>query len=88
MAHRGDAFPARSTSGDDVYEMGGVTRVDTGRAVLYGSARYRHYPQTAFYGLGSDSQPAGRTNFLDQHALYEVVPGYQGPRGAATLRAV
>jgi surface antigen Omp85-like protein len=87
MAHRGAGFPARSTSGDDVYEMGDVPRVDTGRAVLYGSARYRHYPQTAFYGLGSDSQPDGRTNFLNQDALYEVVTGYQGPRGVATVSA-
>ena len=87
LAHRGDAFPARSTRGDDVYELGDVVRVDVGRAVLYGSARYRHYPETAFYGLGADTRPAGRTSFLSQDALYEVVTGYQGPRGALTVRA-
>ena len=87
MAHRGDAFPARSTKGDDLYELGDVARVDTGRTVLYGSARYRHYPQTGFYGLGADSRRDDRTTFLSQDALYEVVTGYQGPRGAATVRA-
>jgi hypothetical protein len=87
MAHRGRAFPACSTRGDDVYELGDVARVDVGRAVLYGSARYRHYPQTAFYGLGADARPEARTTFLGQDALYEVVTGYQGPRGAATVRA-
>ena len=87
MAHRGRAFPARSTTGDDIYELGDVARVDAGRAVLYGSARYRHYPQTAFYGLGADARRESRTTFLGQDALYEVVTGYQGPRGAFTVRA-
>ena len=87
LAHRGNAFPARSTRGDDVYELGDVARVDTGRAVFYGSARYRHYPRTGFYGLGLDSRRDGRASFLSQDALYEVVTGYQGPRGAATVRA-
>lgn len=87
MAHRGDAFPARSTKGDDVHELGDVARVDAGRTVLYGSARYRHYPETGFYGLGLDARREGRTSFLSQDALYEVVTGYQGPRGAVTVRA-
>jgi hypothetical protein len=87
LAHRGDAFPARSTKGDDVHELGDVARVDVGRTVLYGSARYRHYPETGFYGLGAGSRRDGRTSFLSQDALYEVVGGYQGPRVAATLRA-
>ena len=87
LAHRGDGFPSRSTSGDDVYEMGDVARVDTGRTLLYGLARYRHYPQIGFYGLGADSSMEGRSSFLGQDALYEVVTGYQGPRGAATVSA-
>ena len=87
LAHRGDEFPARSTKGDDVYELGDVARVDAGRTVLYASARYRHYPETAFYGLGDDSRREGRASFLSQDALYEVVTGYQGPRGAVTVRA-
>jgi outer membrane protein assembly factor BamA len=86
MAHRGDAFPARSTKGDDIYELGDVTRVETGRTLLYGSARYRHYPQTAFYGLGQQARRAGRSDYLSQDALYELVAGYQGPRGSALLR--
>ena len=87
VAHRGVAFPTRSTSGDDVHELGDVTRVDEGSVLLYGSARYRHYPQNGFYGLGLDAQRSGRTNFLVQDALYEVVTGYEGRGGAATLRA-
>ena len=87
LAHRGTEFPARSTRGDDVYELGDVARVDAGRTVLYGSARYRHYPETAFYGLGLDARRDGRSSFLSQDALYEVATGYQGPRGAATVRA-
>ena len=86
VAHQGRALPARSTKGDDVAELGDVPRVDDGRGLLYGSVRYRHYPQTAFYGLGLDADPAGRTNFLHQDALYALVAGYQGKRGSATVR--
>jgi len=87
MAHRGTAFPAPSTSGGEVHRLGDVVRVDEGRVVLYGSARYRHYPQNGFYGLGLSARPEGGTNFLNQDASYEVVTGYEGPRGAATVRA-
>lgn len=87
MPHRADAFPTLSTSGDDVRGLGDVVRVGDGRAVLYGSARYRHYPQNGFYGLGRDARRAGRTNYLSQDALYEVVTGYDGRRGSATVRA-
>lgn len=87
VAHRGVAFPTRSTSGDDVHELGDVTRVEGGGPLLYGSARYRHYPRNGFYGLGLDARRSGRSNFLVQDALYEVVTGYEGRGGAATLRA-
>ena len=86
MAQRGDAFPTRSTSGDDVHELGNVARVPDGRAILYGSARYRHFPRDGFYGLGLAARPEGRSNYLGQDALYELVAGYEGPRGAATVR--
>jgi hypothetical protein len=51
--------------------------------------RYQHYPQTAFYGLGSGSRREDRSNFLYQDALYEVVAGYQAARRgvAATVCA-
>jgi len=89
LAHRGLRFPVRSTKGDDVYELGDLARLDAGHLSLYGSVRYRHFPQTAFYGLGGDSRPGDRTNFLHQDALYEVVAGYQARRRgvAAFLRA-
>lgn len=89
LPHRGARFPARSTRGDDVYELGDLPRLDAGHVSLYASARYQHYPQTAFFGLGPDSRRDRRTNFLYQDALYEMVAGYQGARRglAANLRA-
>jgi hypothetical protein len=86
VAHEGDGLPNRSTKGDDVYELGDVGRLTAGRAIAYGSVRYRHYPETAFYGLGAAARADGRTSFLSQDALYEIVAGYEGPRGAATVR--
>lgn len=83
----GSLLPARSTKGDDVYELGDVSRVEAGHVFLYGSARYRHYPETAFYGLGAAARAEGRASFLRQDALYEAVAGYRGPRGALTARA-
>lgn len=79
-------LPARSTRDDDVYEMGDVGRVDAGRAIAYGSVRYRHYPETAFCGLGAAARADGRTSFLSQDAVYELVTGYEGRWGAATVR--
>ena len=90
LPHLGMHFPPRSTRGDDVYELGDLARLDPGHLSLYGSARYRHYPQTGFFGLGSAARPQDRTTFLQQDALYEVVAGYQGRRLrgiAATARA-
>jgi hypothetical protein len=89
LPHRGLRFPARSTKGDDVYELGDLARLDAGHLSLYASLRYRHFPQTDFYGLGGESSLASRTNFLHQDALYEMVAGYQTRRRgiSALLRA-
>ena len=89
LPHRGARFPARSTRGDDVYELGDLPRLDAGHFSLYGSARYQHYPEIAFFGLGSHSRAGRRTAYLHQDALYEAVAGYQSARRglAATVRA-
>jgi hypothetical protein len=89
LPHRGARFPARSTRGDDVYELGDLPRLDRGHLSLFASARYQHYPQTAFHGLGGGSRILDRTTFLHQDALYEIVAGYQAARRgfAAHLRA-
>ena len=80
LPHRGLRFPARSTKGDDVYELGDLARLQAGHVSLYGSLRYRHFPQTEFYGLGPGARREDRTNFLHQDALYEMVAGYQARR--------
>ena len=89
LPHRGARFPARSTRGDDVYELGDLPRIGAGDFSLYGSARYQHYPEIAFFGLGSESRASRETSYLHQDALYEVVGGYQAARRgvAATVRA-
>ena len=88
LPHGPAGFPPRSTRGDDVYEVGNLPRTEPGRLSYYGSFRYRHYPQTNFYGLGGDTAAEDHTNFLQQDAFYEVAAGYQARHGfAATLRA-
>jgi hypothetical protein len=87
LPHRGRRFPPRSTKGDDIYELGDVQRSALSRVLLYGSLRYRHYPDTAFFGLGSDSRREDRTSYLHQDASYDLVAGYQlGARVAAYVR--
>lgn len=87
LPHRARGFPVRSTSGDDVYELANLPRVDPDLS-LYGSLRYRHYPQNSFYGLGDGTAVEDATNYLHQDAVYALVAGYQGRRGvAATVRA-
>jgi hypothetical protein len=87
IPHRPGERPARSTRGDDVYELGslrpGVTPI-----VLYGSLRHRHNPQERLFGLGPDSRREDRSNYLLREASYELVAGYQ-PRAhvVATARA-
>ncbi|MET0553595.1 MAG: BamA/TamA family outer membrane protein [Vicinamibacteria bacterium] len=87
LPHAGQALPPRSTKGDDVYELGGLAKSGLDRLILYSSLRYRHNPQDAFFGLGSDSKLEDRTSFLQQDATYEVVGGWQfGRRLVATGR--
>jgi hypothetical protein len=85
LPHRGRAFPPRSTRGDDLYEVGDV-RATGPRFTAYGSLRYLHEPQTAFYGLGP-ATPSLRTTYLYQHATYEGVAGYApSPRFSLRVR--
>jgi hypothetical protein len=87
LPHRGSELPAPSTKGDDVYELGQLEESPTGGLLLYTSLRYRHQPRDAFFGLGQDTQPSGRTSFLYQDASYELVTGWQfTPRLVATAR--
>jgi len=88
LPHRGRALPARSTTGDDVYELGGIRRRGGRQGHVYASLRYRHLPEVDFWGLGTDSRPEDRTTFLLQDAWYDLVAGYQhGSRAVVTARA-
>jgi hypothetical protein len=87
LPHRGKRFPMRSTKGDDVYELGDISRHGFSRLTLYTSLRYRHFPETAFFGLGSGTRPQDRTSYLHQDATYDLVAGYQIRRHiAASVR--
>jgi outer membrane protein assembly factor BamA len=44
---------------------------------LYLDLHYRHFPQEDFFGLGSDSLLADRTDYLLQDATFDVAAGYQ-----------
>lgn len=88
LPHRGRALPARSTVGDDVYELGGIRRRSGRQGLAYASLRYRHLPEVDFYGLGTESRPTDHTTFLLQDARYDLVVGYQpSSRAAITARA-
>ena len=88
LPHRGRALPARSTTGDDVYELGGIRRRGGRQGHVYASLRYHHLPEVDFWGLGTDSRPEDRSTFLLQDAWYDVVAGYQhGSRAVVTARA-
>jgi hypothetical protein len=81
-------LPARSTRGDDVHELGALTRSRASHLILYGSARYRHNPRERFFGVGPDSRLEDRSLYLLQDGLYEMVGGYQfSERVTATVRA-
>jgi hypothetical protein len=87
LPHRGRKFPLRSTKGDDVYELGSIGHDAVSRIILYTSLRYRHYPETAFFGLGDASRRRDRTDYLHQDASYDLVAGYQAGRHVvATVR--
>jgi hypothetical protein len=68
--------PARSTRGDDVYELGSL-RPGASHLILYGSLRYRHNPEERFYGLGPDARREDGSNYLLDEGSYELVGGYQ-----------
>lgn len=71
------ALPLRSTKGDDVFELATITRPDRPAWGLYGSARYQHYTQLPFFGIGRDSRRADQTTFLHRDALYELFGAWQ-----------
>jgi hypothetical protein len=88
LPHRGRALPARSTTGDDVYELGGIQRRGGRQGHVFASLRYRHLPEVDFFGLGTDTTPEDHTTFLLQDAWYDLVAGYQhGSRAVITARA-
>jgi hypothetical protein len=87
IPHSGQSLPARSTKGDDVYELGSLERPGPSHLILYASARYRHNPKERFFGVGPDSRLGDRSLYLLKDGLYELVGGYQfTPRIAATVR--
>jgi len=87
LPHSGKSFPLRSTQGVEVYELGNLAPGHRTALILYGSARYQHYPRTRFYGTGPDSQAEDQTTFLDQRAYYELVGGVQlSPHFSLTAR--
>ncbi|HUG55343.1 MAG TPA: BamA/TamA family outer membrane protein [Vicinamibacteria bacterium] len=83
LPHQGRRFPPRSTRGDDVYELGDVRTTFASRLTAYGSLRYEHWPETAFYGLGEEASAQSRTTFLLQQASYQGVAAYQAGRHVA-----
>jgi surface antigen Omp85-like protein len=88
LPHRGRALPARSTKGDDLYELGGIRRRSGRQGLAYASLRYRHLPEVDFFGLGTASRPTDHTTFLLQDAWYDLVLGYwPTARAAITARA-
>jgi surface antigen Omp85-like protein len=86
LPHHGRGFPPRSTSGDELHEIGNVRALGP-RFTAYTTLRYMHEPQTPFYGLGAASPPE-RTTYLYQHATYEGAAGYDvTPHLALQVRA-
>jgi hypothetical protein len=87
IPHTEKSLPARSTKGDDVYELGSLKQSFRSHVILYASARYRHNPRERFFGVGPDSRLEDRSLYLLKDGLYELVGGYQfSPRIAATVR--
>ena len=87
IPHTDKSLPARSTKGDDVYELGSLERPGPKHLILYASARYRHNPKERFFGVGPESRLRDRSLYLLKDGLYELVSGYQfSSRIAATVR--
>jgi hypothetical protein len=70
-------LPLRSTRGDDVFELATISRPDRHAWGVYASARYQHYTQLPFFGLGRDSRVEHETSYLQRDALYELHAAYQ-----------
>ena len=73
-------LPLRSTKGDDVFELATITRPDRPSWGVYGTARYQHYTQLPFFGLGRESQVGDQTTFLQRDTLYEIAASWQSGR--------
>jgi len=88
IPHHDGKQPERSTRGDDVYELGSLSRPGAPHLILYGSLRHRHDPQERFFGLGPSARAEDRSDYLLREASYELVGGYQlNARTVATVRA-
>ncbi len=80
-------LPPRSTRGDDVYELGSLTRPERPHVILYASARYRDNPKERFFGVGPHARREDLSLYRLQDGLYELVGGYQFSRRiTATVR--
>jgi len=81
IPHAGRALPLRSTSDDDVFELGGLPRRDHFfPLILYGSFRLRDYTREPYYGLGADTSVDDQADYRLKDKFYEVVGGYQVSR--------
>ena len=51
--------------------------VEPRKTVLFADLRYRDLPQERFWGLGSNTNQDGRSNYLLQDSSFSLVSGYQ-----------
>jgi surface antigen Omp85-like protein len=82
--------PSFATSSTSIYPLAPIERLAgaENHFVLYGSYRYRDYPEEDFYGVGFDTPREDHTNFGLRDHLFEAVTGYHfSPRFAVTVRA-
>lgn len=75
VPHQGDALPARSWRGDDLYELRSAELATKLGPTLYASLRYQHRPEESFFGLGAASRRQDETSFLLYDATYDLVAG-------------
>jgi hypothetical protein len=80
IPHQGDRLPARSTKGDDVYELGSLDQDTANGLILYGSFRARNHTRERYYGLGDESVQEDLTAFRYEDVLGELVAGWQFTR--------
>lgn len=82
--------PSLATSTTGIYPLDHLAKLSTieNHFVLYGSFRYRDYPQEDFFGQGLDSLVQAHTDFAMRDRLFEAVTGYHfSPRFALNFRA-